>query len=84
MVDVLLVVFLDVSCSRLLQQVITRVHQHAEAVECSYHLGDIGDDRLLFVRDGSHEMVGNAGINAELHLLRVDEHQFQLVWMLLI
>ena len=83
-VDVLLVILLDVSGTGFLQQVVSAIHQHTETVERSYHLGNICDDRFFLVRNCCHEMVGDAGVNAEFHLLRVDEHQFQLIRMLLI
>ena len=60
MVHVFLIILLDVSGSRLLQQVVAAVHQHAEAVQRSHHLGYIGDDRLLLIRNGSHKLVGDA------------------------
>ena len=60
MIDVLLVVFLDVSGSRLLQQVVAAVHQNAETVERADHLGYIGDDRLVLVSQCRHELVGDA------------------------
>ena len=84
MVHVFLIIFLDVSCTRLLQQVVTAIHQHAEAVQGSHHLGYIGDDRLLLVRNSCHKLIGDARIYAEFHLLRVDEHELQFVRMLLV
>ena len=60
MVHVFLIILLDVSGSRLLQQVVTAVLQYAEAVQRSHHLGYIGDDRLLLIRNGSHKLVGDA------------------------
>ena len=60
MVHVFLIILLDVSGSRLLQQVVTAVHQHAETVQCSHHLGNIGDDRLLLIRNGCHKLIGDA------------------------
>ena len=59
-VDIFLVVLLDVSGSCLLQQVVSAVHEHTQAVECANHLGNIGNDRLFLIGLGCHKLVGDA------------------------
>ena len=79
------VVFFDVSCSGFLEQVVAAVHQHAESVQGLDYFRGVGDDRFVHVLvQRSHEMVGYGTIDAEFHLLRVDEHELQLVGMFLV
>ena len=82
-----LVVFLDVTRTGHLQQVVAVVHQFAEGVERADYLGHIGDDSFLVARivgNLRHEVVHDGGIDGEFHLLGVNEHEFQLVGVLLI
>ena len=83
-VDILAVVFFDVFRSRHLEQVVTGVHQFAQAVQGIDHLLHVGDDRFIRVWHLRHEMVGNGTVDAELHLLGVAEHEFQFIGMLLV
>ena len=82
--QILVVIFLDVARSCQFQQVVAMVHECAEALERAHHLGHVGNDRLVVVVHLRHEVVGYGGIDAELNLLRVDEHKLQLVGMLLV
>ena len=80
----LAVVFLDVARTGFLQQVVAGVHQHAKALQRANHLRHIGDDGLVVIVHRSHEMVGDGGVDVELHLLRVYQHKLQLVGVLLV
>ena len=84
-VDELLVVLLHIAGTGHFQQVVTRVHEFAERVESAHHFRNIGDDGLFFVLgQRGHEVAGQWSIDAELHFLRVYEHELQFVGMLLI
>ena len=83
-VDILLVVFFDVTGSCLFEQVVTAIHQYTQTVQGSNHLGYIGYDRFFLIRNRSHKLIGNTGVDAKLHFLRVDENQFEFVWMFLV
>ena len=83
----LLVVFLDVPCVSLLQEVVAVVHLYAEALERLDDLVHVGDDGFFHVFvafDLCQEVVHDGGIEAELHLLRVNHHELQLCRMLLV
>ena len=84
MAQILVVVFLQIACSCHFQQVVAVVHKGAEALERAHHLGHVGNDGLVVVVNLCHEVVGYWGVDAELHLLRVDEHKLQLVGVLLV
>ena len=81
----LLVVFLDVTCLCHFQQVVAGVHLLTQRIQRAYHLCDIGDDGVgILVGHFGQEMFLNAGVDAELNLLRVNEHDFKFCGMLLI
>ena len=87
MLDELLVVLLDISCSRNLQEIIAVIHQFTQGVQGLDHLGNVCDDGFLFLIirwNLRHEVVHNRCIDAELYLLRIDEHELQFVRMFLI
>ena len=83
-VDEFRVIFLYVSASRLLQQVISRIHLHTQRVQCLHHLCHVSDDCVLRIRQLCKEMLLYRCIDGEFHLLRVDNHEFQFARMLLI
>ena len=84
-VNELIVILIDLLHLRLLQQIIAVIHQLAERIERTHHLLHIGNDRLLLILGkGCHVMRRDSAIHAELHLLRVDQHKLQLIWVLLI
>ena len=84
-VDELLVIFFNVTRASHLQKVIARVHELAEGVQRSHHLRHIGNDRLFLVLGKRcHEVVGEGRVDAEFNLLRVYQHELQLIGMLLV
>ena len=86
-VDEFVVVFLDVAGSGHLQQVVSVVHQFAERVQRANHLRHIRNDGFFLsgvVGNLGHEVVYDGCIDGEFHLLGVDQHELQLVGMLLI
>ena len=83
-VDELLVILLDIAHVGQLQEVVARVHLHADRIEGLHHLGDIRNDGLSVAGKLGQEMMLNDGIDAELHLLGVHQHEFQFRRMLLI
>ena len=84
-VDKLIVIFVNLPYLRLLQQVVAMVHELTERVERAHHLLHVGDDRLILVlRQGGHVVGRNLIVDAELHLLRVDQYELQLIRVLLI
>ena len=83
----LLVVFLYVSRSGLLQQIITGIHLHTEALKCLDNFVDICNDGLFRTFVAFYlcqEVVDYWIINAKLHLLRVNHYKFQFSRMLLV
>ena len=79
------VVFLDVAHVGILQQLITRIHLDTERLQGADDLRGIGDDGILeLLGQGGKEVAVDSAIDAELHHLRVDEHNLQLGRMLLI
>ena len=81
------VIFLDVLRTSLLQEVVAGIHKFTETVQCTDNLRNVGDDSFLFaglVRHLCHKVVYYRSIDAELHLLRVDEYELQLVRMFLV
>ena len=72
------IIFLDVSRLGTLEQVVSVIHQLAEALERLDHLSDVGDDGIVAIRDSCKEMVFYGRIDTELHLLGVDHDEFQL------
>ena len=84
MIEELVVIFLNVSCSGEFQQVVAMVHERAKTLQRAHHLCYVGDDGFVIVVHLRHEVIGNGRVDAELHLLRVDKHQLQLVRMLLV
>ena len=83
-VQELVVIFLYITRTGELQQVVAVVHECTQTLQCAYHLRNVGDDRFVVVVNLRHEVVGDRRVDAELHLLRVDEHQLQFVRMLLV
>ena len=83
-VDELLVVLLDVAHVGRLQQVVACVHLHTDGVQRLHHLGDVGDDGFGLVGQLGQEVVLDDGVDAEFHLLGVDEHKLQLGGVLLV
>ena len=82
-----LVVFLNVSCSGLFEQVVSGIHFHTKALQRLNHFVDIRDDgffRSFVALHLCQEVVHDGVINAELHLLGVNHHELQFSWMLLI
>ena len=84
MAEEFLVILLNIPCTSDLQHIIAMVHECTERLQCSHHLCNISDDRALIFINSSHEMISNRTVNRELHLLRVNEHNLQLVRMLFI
>ena len=84
-VDEFLIVLLDITSLRYLQQVITGIHLLTQRVQGAYHFRDIGNDGVcLLFRYFRQEMLVDGGIDAELHFFRVDEYDLQFCGMLLI
>ena len=83
--DEFLVILLDISCAYLFQQIVTGVHQFAERVQRTNHLGDVGDDGIgVLVGHLRQEVVDQRIVDGELHLLRVYKHNLHLCGMLLV
>ena len=72
-VDKLRVIFLDVTASCVLEELVTVVHFHAQRIQCLYHLRHVGDDGILSVGQLGQEMAFNRRIDGKFHLLRVDD-----------
>ena len=83
-VDKLLIILLDITYMSHLQEVIACIHFHTNRIQRLHYLGHVRNNRFASIRKFGQKMVFNDGINAELHLLRVDQHKFQFSRMLLI
>ena len=83
-VDKLRVIFLDVTASCVLQELVTVVHFHTQRVQCLYYLRHVGDDGILSVGQLGQEMAFNRRIDGKFHLLRVDDDELQFTGVLLV
>ena len=83
-VDELGVIFLHITTTCLLQQVVTGIHFHAKGVQSLNHLRYIGNDGIFSVRKLRQEVSFNRSINREFHLLRVYDDELEFCRMLLI
>ena len=80
----LFVVLLDVAHMGTLEKVITSIHKLAKRVERLYHFLHICNDTVFFFLKTSQEVVLYRAIDTEFNLLRVNHHNLQLRWMLLV
>ena len=83
-VDKLRVIFLDVTASRVLQELVTVVHFHTQRVQGLYYLRHVGDDGILPVGQLGQEVTLNRCIDGKFHLLRVDDDELQFTGVLLV
>ena len=84
-IDKLFVIFFDIAGACHFQQIIASVHQFAQRVECTHHLGDIGNDGFIFIlRQCGHKMTCYRRINTEFYLFRIDQNELHLIGMLLV
>ena len=80
----LLVILLDVTHMSSLQQIVACVHLHTDRVQCLHHLGHIGDDGFCLIGQLRQKVMLDIGVDAELYLLGIHEHELQLSRMFLI
>ena len=83
-VDKLRVIFLDVTASCVLQELVTVVHFHTQRVQGLYYLRHVGNDGVLSVGQLGQEMAFNRRIDGKFHLLRVDDDELQLTGVLFV
>ena len=83
-VDKLLIILLDITYMSHLQKVIACIHFHTNRIQRLHYLGHVRNNRFASVGKFGQKMVFNDGVNAELHLLRVNQYKFQFSRMLLI
>ena len=71
----LLVIFLYISNTSRLQQVVTLIHQHTKTFQCLYNLLNVCDDWFIFILLNScHERFGYRRVNTEFYLLWVNQY----------
>ena len=83
-VDKLRVIFLDVTASRVLQELVTVVHFHTQRVQRLHHLRHVGDDGILSVGQLGQEVTLNRRVDGKFHLLRVNNDELQLTGVFLV
>ena len=83
-VDKLLIIFLDITHMSHLQEVIACIHLHTNRIQRLHYLRHVCNNRLTSIGKFGQEMIFNDRVNAELHLLRIDQDKFQFSRMLLI
>ena len=81
----LAVIVLDVSLASLLEQLVARIHLHAEALQGADDFRCVSNDGVVeLFRQRGKEVLIDGPVDAELHHLRVYEDDFQLCGVLLI